>query len=360
MSMLEGMAMVKKVEVVEVVKWGRANELDKEEKENRSRTLSRPIKHGRGRIQTGGNVVTSKVNGKNIVFDDKLLNSILETPEDGILFYTKNKKCFDPNLYSEKRFEELFTKGIVLKRSGGRTVDKLDAYRRISHHIISNIVIPNVGHKYSITNMHSFVMLAVHERIKMNFRYIAIEHMLATQSSSTKCLPYSCFLTKVFQHFKITFFGPNDHIGIGKIYYQNTFKRMGFSKNEDGKLIKGGQEEDSENTEKEEEEEEEEEEEGNKPEDVDEEESDSETKEERFKRETRKKKRQERTEEDSSSGSITLIMDMIASLQTSMNTQFDALDGKIFDIQERVMSLEIRDRDDEKGESSSVVQENWL
>ncbi|KAI5663520.1 hypothetical protein M9H77_22843 [Catharanthus roseus] len=63
------------------------------------------------------------------------------------------------------------------------------------------------------------------------------EHMLATQSSSTKCLPYGCFLTKVFQHFKITFFGPNDHIGISKIYNQNTFNRMGFSRNEDGLLI---------------------------------------------------------------------------------------------------------------------------
>ncbi|KAI5680677.1 hypothetical protein M9H77_01904 [Catharanthus roseus] len=101
------------------------------------------------------------------------------------------------------------------------------------------------GHKSSITNMHSFVMLAVYEHRKMNSGHITIEHMLATQSSSTKCLPYSCFLTKVFQHVKITLFRPSEHIGIGKIYNQNTFKRMGFSRNEDGKLIRGGQEEDS-------------------------------------------------------------------------------------------------------------------
>ncbi|KAI5681098.1 hypothetical protein M9H77_02325 [Catharanthus roseus] len=186
----------------------------------------------RGKTQSGGNVITSRVNGKNIVFDDKLLNSILETPEDGMCFYIKNKKFFDPNLYSEKR---------------------------ILNHIISNIVIPNVGHKSSITNMHSFVMLAMHEYIKMNFGYIATEHMLATQSSSTKCFPYGYFLTKVFQHFKITFFGPNDHIGIGEIYNQNIFKRMGFSRNEDGGLIRGSQEKDSENSKEEEEDE------GNEP-----------------------------------------------------------------------------------------------
>ncbi|KAI5662651.1 hypothetical protein M9H77_21974 [Catharanthus roseus] len=85
----------------------------------------------KGRTQIGRNVVTSRVNGKNIAFDDKLSNSILETPEDGMLFYTKNKKCFDPNLYSEKRFKELFTKGIVLKMSEDRIVYKLDAYGRI-------------------------------------------------------------------------------------------------------------------------------------------------------------------------------------------------------------------------------------
>ncbi|KAI5667677.1 hypothetical protein M9H77_17530 [Catharanthus roseus] len=201
--------------------------------------------------QSGGNVINSRVNGKKIVFDDKLLNSILETLEDGMCFYTKNKKCFDPNLYSKK-------------------IAKLDAYGRILHHIISNIVIPNVGHKSSITNMHSFVMLAMHEHREMNFGYIAIEHMLATQSSSTKCLSYSCFLTKVFQHFKITFFGPNDHIGIGKIYNRNTFKRMGFSRNEDGGLVRGGQENDSENSEEEEEDE------GNEPENMDEDETNEE------------------------------------------------------------------------------------
>ncbi|KAI5664610.1 hypothetical protein M9H77_23933 [Catharanthus roseus] len=179
--------------------------------------------------------------------------------------------------------------GIVLKRSEDRTVAKLDAYGRILHHIISNIVIPNVGHKSSITNMHSFVMLAMHENRKMNFGYIAIEHMLATQFSLTKCLPYGCFLTKVFQYFKITFFGPNDHIEIGKIYNQNTFKRMGFSRNEDGGFIRCGQEKDSENSEEEEEDE------GNEPENMDE----DKTNKEEIRREMRSKRRQEKMEEGS-------------------------------------------------------------
>ncbi|KAI5658111.1 hypothetical protein M9H77_26904 [Catharanthus roseus] len=56
----------------------------------------------RGRIQSGGNVVTSRVNGKNIAFDDKLLNSILETPEDGMCFYTKIRNALI-QIYTMKR-----------------------------------------------------------------------------------------------------------------------------------------------------------------------------------------------------------------------------------------------------------------
>ncbi|KAI5653647.1 hypothetical protein M9H77_30834 [Catharanthus roseus] len=137
----------------------------------------------KGRIEKVDNVshqwIVTKIGGRDIAFDDRLMNEILDTPQDGIRFYTKNKKCYDPYLYSEKRFAEIFTKGEVLKRHDDRNVNKLDAYGRVFHHMISNIIIPNVGHKSSITNMHAFVMLALHEHRRMNFGFMAIEHMLA-------------------------------------------------------------------------------------------------------------------------------------------------------------------------------------
>ncbi|KAI5648995.1 hypothetical protein M9H77_35000 [Catharanthus roseus] len=112
-------------------------------------------------------------------------------------------------------------------------MNKLDAYGRLLHHMISNIIIPNVGHKSSITNIHFFVMLALHEHRRMNFGFMAIEHSLATQTSSTKYFLYGCFLTKVFQYFVQNLVGVRDHIGIGKIYNKHTFKRIGFSRNEE-------------------------------------------------------------------------------------------------------------------------------
>ncbi|KAI5652923.1 hypothetical protein M9H77_30110 [Catharanthus roseus] len=97
------------------------------------------------------------------------------------------------------------------------------------------------GHKSSITNMRSYVMLAMHEHRKMNFGYVAIEHMLATQSSSTKCFPYGCFITKIFEHFEINLIGVDDHIGPSKIYNQNTFKRMEFERTDKGLFIRDRQ-----------------------------------------------------------------------------------------------------------------------
>ncbi|KAI5658536.1 hypothetical protein M9H77_27329 [Catharanthus roseus] len=269
----------------------------------------------RSRTQSGENAITSRVTGKSIVFDDKLLNSILETPEDGMCFYTKNKKCFDPNLYSEKRFEEIFTEAIVLKRSEDRIVAKLDAYGRILRHIISNIVIPNVGHKSSITNMHSFVMLAMHEHRKMNFGYIAIEHMLATQSSSTKCLPYGCFITKTFQHFVINLVGVGDHIGPGE--------QQG-----------SGNDDEEDNSDEEE---------GNELESIDDEGED-------IRREMRSRKRQERTEEGQSLVDMAQIMDRIATMQAQLNDRLDDLNDKIVNIQNWVMRFEQGEKDTDEDE----------
>ncbi|KAI5654579.1 hypothetical protein M9H77_31766 [Catharanthus roseus] len=133
-------------------------------------------------------------------------------------------------------------------------------------------VIPNIGHKSSITNMFSFVMLALHEYRRMNFGYMAIEHMLATQTSSTKCLSYGCFLTKI-----------GDPIRARNINNKHTFKRISFAKNEEGMLVRGGQDDDDERDEDDERNE------GQEAMDIDEEESETEPEEDTYRREMRKK-----------------------------------------------------------------------
>ncbi|KAI5667731.1 hypothetical protein M9H77_17584 [Catharanthus roseus] len=119
----------------------------------------------------------------------------------------------------------------------------------------------------------------------------------ATQNSFTKCFPYGCFFTNVFQYFLLNLVRIGDHIGIRKIYNKHTFKRMGFSRNEEDMLVRGGQEDDDE-------EEDEEEDEGQDAMNVDEEVSEEEPEEENLRREMRQKKRQERVEEGQSSGDV--------------------------------------------------------
>ncbi|KAI5681510.1 hypothetical protein M9H77_02738 [Catharanthus roseus] len=96
------------------------------------------------------------------------------------------------------------------------------------------------------------------------------EHMLATQSSSTKC-------------FVLNLVGVGDCIGPGKIYNQHTFTRMGFEKNNEGQLVSGGEDDSDE----EENDDDDEEQEGIN---VSEEEGDSETEGKIFRRETRKRR----------------------------------------------------------------------
>ncbi|KAI5661780.1 hypothetical protein M9H77_21103 [Catharanthus roseus] len=150
--------------------------------------------------------------------------------------------------------------------------------------------------------------------------------MLATQSSSTKCLPYGCFLTKVFQYFILNLVGVGDPIGAGKIYNKYTFKRIGFERNEEGMLVRGGQDRSDEDS----------------KDDEGDEEQEENLRKRLIKREMRQNKRRERAEEGLSSGGVSQIMDMIASLQAFMNSYFDALDGcfealdgKVYNIQER-------------------------
>ncbi|KAI5671404.1 hypothetical protein M9H77_11768 [Catharanthus roseus] len=144
----------------------------------------------------------------------------------------------------------------------------------------------------------------------MNFGFMAIEHMLATQSSSTKCLPYGCFITKIFQYFVINLVGVGDHISPGKIYNQNTFKRMGFERNDEGLLIKSGQQRSDDNDE--------------------EDNSDA--------------------EEGEPEIDTAQIMDRIAAMQAQLNDQLDDLNKKIVDIQNQVIRLERGGKDTNEDE----------
>ncbi|KAI5672465.1 hypothetical protein M9H77_12829 [Catharanthus roseus] len=128
----------------------------------------------------------------------------------------------------------------------------------------------------------------------------------------------------IFQYFMLNLIGAGDPIGPGKIYNKYTFKRMGFERNEEGQLVRGGQDENDEDDEEDDDDDEEQEEIN-----VDEEESDTEPEEETNRREIRQKKRQERIEEGQSSVDMAQFMAKIITMQSQLNSRLDDIDGKL-------------------------------
>ncbi|KAI5666574.1 hypothetical protein M9H77_16427 [Catharanthus roseus] len=90
-----------------------------------------------------------------------------------------------PNLFEDIGWGSLLTVNklyypeITYESYENLHMGRIQRHENMNHqwHMISNIVIPNVGHKSYITNNHSFVMLALHEHRRMNFGYMAIEHI---------------------------------------------------------------------------------------------------------------------------------------------------------------------------------------
>ncbi|KAI5657823.1 hypothetical protein M9H77_26616 [Catharanthus roseus] len=158
---------------------------------------------------------------------------------------------------------------------------------------------------------------------------MAIEHMLAIQSSYTKCLSYGSFITKIFQHFVINLVG-------------HTFKRMGFERNDEGLLIRSGQQESD--YDDDEEEDNSDKEEGNEPESMDEED----TNEEDIRREMRSKKRQERTEERQSLVDTAQIMDRIVAMQAQLNDRLNDINGNLLirldELDEKIVEINNRNK----------------
>ncbi|KAI5657653.1 hypothetical protein M9H77_26446 [Catharanthus roseus] len=289
---------------------------------------------------------------QKLLLEYKNLCEKISSPEKCLIDYEVLKKKVNDLTLCIERFtqgKENFEKLLGLQRSpfdkNGIGYNHSNASSKRTYFIkasssLSHPCCTYCGHKSSITNMHSFVMLAMHEHRKMNFGYITIEHMLATQSSSTKCLPCGCFITKIFQHFEINLVGVGDHIDPGKIYNQNTFKRIGFERTDEGLFIRGGQQGSDDDDDDQEDNGDEEG--GNEPENMDK----DETNEEDIRREMRSKRRQEKKEEGSSLVDIGQLMARIIVMQSQLNGQLDDIDGKIQnrldDLDDRIVGIQNR------------------
>ncbi|KAI5654529.1 hypothetical protein M9H77_31716 [Catharanthus roseus] len=156
------------------------------------------------------------------------------------------------------------------------------------------------------------------------------------KDSSIAYASYTILIDQMFA----TWMLPYEDLSTFCIYNKHTFKRMGFERNEEGLLVRGGQNESDEHDKEDDEEQEEM--------NVDEEESDPEPEVETHRKEIRKKKRQEKTEEGSSSVDMAQLMARIITMKPELNSRLDDIDGKLHnrldDIDEKIVDIQNRNK----------------
>ncbi|KAL2486788.1 Uncharacterized protein Adt_31544 [Abeliophyllum distichum] len=77
---------------------------------------------------------------------------------------------------------------------------------RVLHNIIAHIIIPRKGHLDEVNHYDVFLLDSILRGRKLDFSYIMMQHMSYVLSGTRpKALPYGMILTKIFQHFEVSF-----------------------------------------------------------------------------------------------------------------------------------------------------------
>ncbi|KAL2533006.1 Uncharacterized protein Adt_06357 [Abeliophyllum distichum] len=77
---------------------------------------------------------------------------------------------------------------------------------RVLHNIISHIIIPRKGHLDEVNHFDVFLLDSILVGCKLDFPYIMLNHMNTVYRAHRPIgLPYGMILTKIFQHFEVSF-----------------------------------------------------------------------------------------------------------------------------------------------------------
>ncbi|KAL2533109.1 Uncharacterized protein Adt_06460 [Abeliophyllum distichum] len=77
---------------------------------------------------------------------------------------------------------------------------------RVLHNIIAHIIVPRKGHLDEVNHYDVFLLNSILRGRKLDFSYIMMQHMSCVLSGTRpKALPYGMILTKIFQHFDVSF-----------------------------------------------------------------------------------------------------------------------------------------------------------
>ncbi|KAL2542915.1 Uncharacterized protein Adt_03893 [Abeliophyllum distichum] len=76
----------------------------------------------------------------------------------------------------------------------------------VLHNIIPHIIVPRKGHLDEVNYYDVFLLNSILRGRKLDFSYIMMQHISCVLSGTRpKALPYGMILTKIFQHFEVSF-----------------------------------------------------------------------------------------------------------------------------------------------------------
>ncbi|KAL2485480.1 Uncharacterized protein Adt_30236 [Abeliophyllum distichum] len=151
-----------------------------------------------------GTGITCLLKNKRFKITQELIRSILHLEDGGIRLYT-TKIILHIEEYNPVEACCRVT-GKHFEAAVRLSTNQLTLPCRVLHNIITHIIVPRKGHLDEVNHYDVFLLDSILRGRKLDFSYIMIQHKNCVLSGArAKALPYDMILTKIYQHFDVSF-----------------------------------------------------------------------------------------------------------------------------------------------------------
>ena len=111
---------------------------------------------------------------------------------------------------------------------------------QVLHHMICSILLPRGGDRDEVSYLEAFIVDSILTGRRIHVGYLMIMHMISCVESTTRVLPYDCFLTRVFKDARVDLSRETDFEAPTSYdtYDEQSLGRMKFEKAPDGSWIR--------------------------------------------------------------------------------------------------------------------------
>ncbi|GFZ18474.1 hypothetical protein Acr_27g0002130 [Actinidia rufa] len=156
--------------------------------------------------------IDSYVRGKHIELNPTILSQIIGVPNEGELIFLDRPSQLKNHVNRAEMNEIVSIRGTV----GASHHKDLKKEYRLFHKFIAYNVVPQHGHYNQVSTMDNFIIYRSATNDPLNLNYIILREMAYIRNHKKRSLPYGALLTKVFEHFGVSFRNQHDqHIDEG-------------------------------------------------------------------------------------------------------------------------------------------------